>query len=348
MRNAFLLAALLIAACDPAQPDPDPDVVPRGDRVLSIDIVNAQGEDYGAALATAQQLGSETVFISLNWDRLEPQPGVYDVTFPDIVESYYPSRGIGVGLMIGPVDTNNDVRPADLRSLPFDHPDVIARYTTLIDTVLSRVPTTELTTIALGNEVDAYLPNQAAWTAYQTLFEAGATRVRALRPEVTVGVKVTFSGLTGGSAGQATALNTTSDAILTTYYPLKDDFTVRPPTVVVNDFAELVRRYPDRPIEVLEAGYPASPTCDSSNDKQAEFVTELFKAWDAQNDHISVVSYSFLTDFSPAEVDEFETYYGLSNPAFLAYLGTLGLRSHTGTHRPAYDRFETEASARGW
>ena len=123
---------------------------------------------------------------------------------------------------------------------------------------------------------------------------------------------------------------------------------MRPPSVVSGDFAELVRRYPDRPIEVLEAGYPASPTCDSSDEKQAEFVTELFKAWDAQKDHISVVSYSFLTDFSPSEVDVFETYYGISNPAFLAYLGTLGLRRHDGSHRPAYDRFEAEASARGW
>ena len=346
---SLCLALSLASGCDPASPDRTPeDVAPRGDRVLSIDIVNAEGEDYGAALATAQELGSETVFISLNWDRLEPQPGVYDFTFPDIIESFYPHQGIGVGMMIGPVDTNNDVRPADLQGLPFDHPDVIARYIALLDTVLSRVPTTDLTTLALGNEVDAYLPNQAAWTAYQTLYEAGAARVRALRPEVTVGVKVTFGGLTGGTASRAAQLNTTSDAILTTYYPLEDDFTMRPPDVVSRDFAELVRRYPDRPIEVLEAGYPASPTCDSSDEKQADFVTELFTAWDAQKDHIAVVSYSFLTDFSPAEVDQFETYYGLSDPAFLAYLGTLGLRRHDGSHRPAYDRFESEASARGW
>ncbi|MEO0556857.1 MAG: hypothetical protein AAF170_01605 [Bacteroidota bacterium] len=346
---SLCIALLLTSGCDPATTEESPeDVVPRGDRVLSIDIVNANGEDYGAALATAQALGSETVFISLTWERLEPQPGVYDFTFPDIIETFYPSREIGVGMMIGPVDTNNDVRPADLRDLPFDHPDVIARYQTLIDTVLSRVPTTELTTIALGNEVDAWLSDPTMWTAYQALYEAGAAHVRALRPEVTVGVKVTFGGLTGGNASRAAQLNTTSDAILTTYYPLEDDFTMHPPSVVSSDFAELVRRYPDRPIEVLEAGYPASPTCDSSDEQQAEFVTELFKAWDVQKDHISVVSYSFLTDFSPAEVDEFETYYGLSDPAFLAYLGTLGLRRNDGSHRPAYDRFAAEASARGW
>ena len=349
MRNLTFTVFMLLAACDPVEMEIDTEaVVPRGDRTLSIDIVEAEGEDYGVALTTARRLGSETVFISLTWDRLEPQPGEYDFTYPDIIETYYPTQGIGVGLMLGPVDTNNDVRPKDLRDLPFDHPDVISRYTALIDTVLSRVPTTELTTIALGNEVDAYLTGDDMWGDYQTLYEAGAARVRALRPDVTVGVKVTFGGLTGTHAARASRLNATSDAILTTYYPLKPDFTVRSPTVVGSDFAELVRRYPDRPIEVLEAGYPASSTCDSSEEKQAEFVRQLFNAWDAQHEHIAVVSYSFLTDFSPAQVSELETYYGLSDPAFLAYLSTLGLRRHDGSHRAAYGVFNTEASARGW
>lgn len=338
-----------LVGCDPAAPDMTPDTeISKGDRVLSIDIVEAAGEDYGDALAVAEELGAQDVVISLSWSHLEPEPGVYDFTYPDIIEAFYPSQGLPVGLMIGPIDTNNDVRPSDLRALAFDHPTVVARYQTLIDTVLSRVPSVELTTLALGNEVDALLDDAASWEAYRVLYEAGAARVRALRPEATVGVKVTFGGLTGSTAALAAELNTTSDAILTTYYPLDPDFTVRDPDVVAQDFAELVRRYPTTPLEILEVGYPASPTCDSSDETQAQFVTELFAAWDTYADHITRMSYSFLTDFSPDSVDELETYYGISDPAFLAYLSSLGLRRHDGSHRPAYARFKAEAEARGW
>lgn len=88
----------------------------RGELTLSIDIVEAEGEDYGVALEAARDLGSQTVLISLNWECLEPQPGVYDFSSPDIIETFYPTTDICVGLMLGPVNTNNYVSP-DVHSL---------------------------------------------------------------------------------------------------------------------------------------------------------------------------------------------------------------------------------------
>ena len=46
--------------------------------------------------------------------------------------------------------------------------------------------------------------------------------------------------------------------------------------------------------------------------------------------------------------NEVETSYGLSDPAFLAYLGTLGLRTADGRDKAAYAVSEAEAEARGW
>ncbi|MEM1043433.1 MAG: hypothetical protein AAGI91_12490 [Bacteroidota bacterium] len=347
----LLLACLALAACDTAATDPPPGdeaPVPRGSRVLTIQIVEAEVESYDEALSVAEDLGAEAVTLSLTWQRLEPEPGTFDLSLLDVAESYFPAAGLKLDLMIGPVDTNNDVRPSDLQDLPFDHPEVIGRFEALLDAALPRIPSVELTFLALGNEVDALLADADAWAAYTVLYEAAAERARALRPGTDLGVKVTSDGLTGGTRALAQRLNAGSDVVLTTYYPLADDFTVRPPTVVRADFDAIAAAYPDRPVYLAEAGYPASPQCESSDAMQAAFVRELFRAWDDHADQFRGISYSFLTDFSPASVGEFEVYYGISDERFLGFLGSLGLRSYDRSERPAFAVFRDEAAARGW
>jgi hypothetical protein len=206
----------------------------------------------------------------------------------------------------------------------------------------------DLTFLAIGNEVDALLDDEAAWEAYGVFYRAAAERVRALRPDVDIGVKVTSDGLTGGTQALAQALNADSDLILTTYYPLEDDFTVRSPSVVGADFDAIAEAYSGRPVYVAEAGYPASPLCGSSDEMQAAFVRALFEVWDEHADQFRGISYAFLTDFSPAAVDQFETYYGLSDERFSGFLGSLGLRSHDLGERPALAAYREEAAARGW
>jgi len=47
-------------------------------------------------------------------------------------------------------------------------------------------------------------------------------------------------------------------------------------------------------------------------------------------------------------LDTFEQCYGLSDPGFLEYLATLGLKSHEGQAKPAWTALVSEAAARGW
>lgn len=349
-RLFVFLIACSFAACDTSitPPPSAEDPVPRGERVLAMHIVEGEGESYDAALDAAESLGVEAVTLSLTWRTLEPQPGTFDLTLLDIAESYFPPTGLKLDLMIGPIDTNNDARPDDLQGLPFDDPEVIGRFEALLDAALSRIPSVDLTFLAIGNEVDAFLTDAAAWEAYGVFYRAAAEHARTLLPGVDIGVKVTSDGLTGEARALAQALNADSDLILTTYYPLADDFIVRPPSVVGADFDAIAEAYPGRPVYVAEAGYPASPLCDSSDEMQAAFVRALFKAWDGHADQFEGIAYSFLTDFSPAAVDEFETYYGLSDERFAGFLGSLGLRSHDLAERPALATYREEAAARGW
>jgi hypothetical protein len=136
--------------------------------------------------------------------------------------------------------------------------------------------------------------------------------------------------------------------ILVTYYPLEADFGVRPAEVVSGDLAALALRFPDRPIGVLEAGYPSSEELGSSQARQAEFVRQLFRAWDAHSEQVVLLNFTWLTDAPQAAVEAWLDYYGLRDRRFAAFLASLGLRGADGQPKPAFEVLAAEAHARGW
>jgi len=99
---------------------------------------------------------------------------------------------------------------------------------------------------------------------------------------------------------------------------------------------------------MMEVGYPTGALCNSNDFLQAWFVAEMFHAWDIWSAHIKLVEFLALTDFSPETVDYLEQYYGISDPAFLEFLGTLGLRKWDGTPKLGLYFFYWGAWARGW
>lgn len=305
--------------------------VPLGERLVGIDVVSAEDGDYDRAMEIARQAGAEVVSLSVYWDEIETVPGVYapDPNWLEIANQYYPARGVRVALVISVLDTVRARLPADLESKAFDDPEVIARFAEALGYIFSQIPELELVSLAVGNEVDGVLGIDArAWEAYQVFYDSAVERVHALRPGLPVGVKATLEGLTGAPRERIDALNRSSDVVLATYYPLEPDFTVRDPAVVHEDIDALVARHPDRPVFLHETGYPSGAKCGSSEELQAEFVRQVFSAWDAHADRIRLVIFTWLTDVSPRSLRDMESYYGISQPAFLEYLGTLGLRTY--------------------
>ena len=325
--------------------------VPHGNRLLGIDVSEAAGEGFDRAFSVAREAGLQFTSLSLAWDDLEPRPGEFsaDPNFLAIANQYYPAQDVPLALTIAPIDTNRDRRPADLAGRPFDDPEVIARFERLLDDVFSQVSDLQLVVLAIGNEVDATLGSDAgAWARYQAFYESAAAHARQLRPGLPVGVKMTMEALTGAGRELAQSLNASSDMILVTYYPLRPDFGVRPADEVAGDLSALASLYPDRPIGILEAGYPSSTTLASSEAQQAEFVRQLFRAWDAQGERIALLNFTWLTDAPPATIEAWTDYYGLDGPRFAAYLATLGLRHADGEPKPAFEMLADEAHARGW
>jgi hypothetical protein len=62
------------------------------------------------------------------------------------------------------------------------------------------------------------------------------------------------------------------------------------------------------------------------------------------------MDFTWLHDMSPSELAIQEAYFGLSDPAFLTFLGSLGMRSYAGSGaaKTAWTVLREEASERGW
>jgi len=330
-------------------PGPDP-VVQRGNRVLGMSINDREDGDFGLAYADAVGVGVHATSLALSWDDLETQPGVYAPS-PDFLQigaAFYGSAGTKVLLEINPIDTNNERVPAHLDGLVWDDPQLVQAFKDLLDWALPVVSGVDLLALSIGNEIDATLASTSEWSAYRSFFQQVSSHAVSIRPDLRIGSKVTMNGMTGPFATEAVALNQVADVVLTTYYPLNGDFTIQAPSRVQGVFDDIVSRYPGRRIMFAEIGTPSTTQCGSSEALQAEFVAEAFDAWDRNADRIEFLGWVWQHDLPQNAIDTFEQYYGLSDPCFLDYLGTLGLKTFQAQTKPAWTRLETEASRRGW
>jgi hypothetical protein len=326
-------------------------VKPRGTRILGLHVSEAADKDFGRAFAQARKTGFQALGLSVHWDDLEPQPGEYKDTWLAIANAFYAPNKIQVSLVIGTLDTARNRMPKDLQDKSFDDPVVVKRFRKLLDWVFTQIPDLQLTSVGIGNEVDGVLgTDKDKWAAYTRFFEAARTHIRKSHRKVPVGSVVMYGGHSGEAKAYARRLNKHADVVLVTYYPLDEKFQVRDPKHVHEVCDTLVKTYPNKPIHLAEIGCPSGTRVGSSEAKQAEFVREMFKAWDTHAKSIPLMSYCWLTDTSKASLEIYAKYYGSADPRFLDYLATLGLRTHEGhgVDKPAFVAFQEEARARGW
>ncbi len=123
---------------------------------------------------------------------------------------------------------------------------------------------------------------------------------------------------------------------------------VRDPSNVGADFDAVTALYRGKQLFFYQLGYPSSPVLGSSEEKQAQFIREVFKAWDAHASQIQMIDFTWLHDVPPESVKEFVEFYGLSDRNFQEFLATLGLRTYDGKDKKAFIVLQEEARARGW
>ncbi len=294
------------------------------------------------SIVEEKKLGCKLMASSVKWGDLEASPSVIkiDKLRNDLANAS--NFGFTPVLTLQTIDTNNRTLPPDLMAEPFDSPKMLGRLEALMDAVANVLPKGP-GPVMLGNEVDAYLlghPSEVR--AYETFLHSARKRLKEKRPGTSVGVTTMF-GTMAANLSLVRELQDGMDLVAMTYYPLGANFQVLLVSDVGKHFGTMVQFCGNRKLYVQEAGYPAAPLLNSSEEKQAKFVDALFDTMKRQESRLYGVSYFLSIDFSDKLVDTFVKYYGLSADTFRAYLATLGLKDQFGTPRLAWPEFKKRA-----
>lgn len=333
-------------------PTPAPTPVAAGSRILGIAATDRQDDNFDAVTQNVKDAGIANVTISLSWDEIETAPGVYDPdpNFAAIANLYFPAQTLSMTVVLVGIDTTADRRPDDLKNRAWDDPEIIARFREVQAWVLNEMSNVEITAYSIGNEVDATLGSDpSAWQAWRAFFEAVAPDARAALPGIAVGSKATSNVLDNPvSRREYSALLSSADASMLTYYPAGLDFQSSQLPDVAMDFDRMLSAYPGLPLRLLECGFSSDTQLGSSEQKQADFVSAVFRAWDTNINNIPQLDYFAVHDLSPDAVEFFRNYYGISGANFAIWLGSLGLRQWDGTPKIGWQRFVDEAAARSF
>ncbi len=321
--------------------------------IICVDVNVPQNASYtyDSAFVASKNLGMTQTGLFFTWASIETSPGVFDFSYLDIANIYYPAYNTSVDLTIAPIATNHLEVPADLASYPMDNPIVINRFKILLDSIFAHIPSLQLSSLEIGSEVDVYLGSDSAkWTQYTNFYSSVSAYAKSLRVNVKVACEVTFDGLTGSSSNFVQTLNTFSDLIAVSYYPLNSDFTVKPVSIIPADFAQIIELYPSKPIYFTQFGYPSSAVCNSSNELQSQFIQQTFASWDQYASNIKMIDFTWMHDLSPETISYYSTYYGIADTKFLNFLGSIGLRTYAGSgiDKPAYNELICQANRRGY
>tara|TARA_R110002073_G_scaffold66506_2_gene165953 strand:+ start:7105 stop:8229 length:1125 start_codon:yes stop_codon:yes gene_type:complete len=305
-----------------------------------------------AAFNLAINNGLRGYELSIPWSRLEQVAGVIDTAYLNNLLSNVSNAGLVPYLVIPTVDTNQLALPTDLvdpgdstqlaPGLTFDDPAIVNRMHVLLDEVVPRLVAHGGFYLSVGNEVDVWLAaNPAAEGHFANFMDDARMHAQSIDTRLAVGATVTY-GVIANDLTLLQLLQTASDNMAFTYYPLNPDFTVRNPNQVAGDLATMLAAVAPDPLLLQEVGYPSGysiPTNGSSEELQRQFVQAIFSALVGQP-RIRFCSMLHLADWSSAELDTFQTYYGINDPLFREYLGSLGLREHaTGNAKTAWTQF---------
>ena len=301
-------------------------------------------ENYVAEYQLINSLGSSAAQTAAPWSSLNPTGAIYDfavVSNPYFGLAKLTSLGFSsILLNVLIVDIGERKMPADIATLPFNDVLVKNRFRQLIDQLSPLL--TNVSYLALGNEVDSYFAtHQAEWLPYIELVNDAKAYIASKKANIKIGVTTTFDGFSDGQKDFVKMLNAQMDVVFLTYYPISPNFIVRETNVVLSDFDLMIQLAGDKQLVFQEAGYPSSPVLGSSEQSQADFVTQVFAAWRKYGpEKIPIISFFKYRDWNPMHVKQVTGQD--KGQSFYEFLSTLGLLKNDRSPKKAYEILQTE------
>jgi hypothetical protein len=349
-----LQATMVLCMCNKSTDNSSDNIVLKGNRLLGIELEAAENEEFDTAVIKAKEARIDFNHISLRWSDIETARDSFidPFNYLKIIDFYYPLKNIKILLTLqSPINTTVSSMPAFLNGKSFNDPEVIEHYKKMLDFILPRLPNTDLIGLVLGNEINIYFfnhPNEK--DAFKEFFIEVSEYAKTKKTGLKVSFSSTLYGTIGAMKDYINDLNQYTDFVCLTYYPLNDDFTVKDPEIVGQDFKSICDLY-SKPIYFQECGYPTSADCNSNEELQSKFVEEVFKSWDIYKSKIQVICFYKLTDSPLDFVYAYLNEIGLSaNPALTGYVATLGFRTYSfpASDKKSFTTLKSMATQRKW
>jgi hypothetical protein len=280
-------------------------VTARGGRVLAMDVGAGPAETLDDAIAAARAAGVTTAVLNYNWNELEPAAFAYQSAKLAADNQRHAAHGMSVVLNIRPIAGPCRVVPPDLVNLAWNDPVMTTRFGYLLTWIHGYLPDVTVQVVSIGTEIDSHLA-AADYAPYKGFFETARANAKALwGSALPVGTAVTWAALATPGPTQSAILDLDehADRVLTTYYPLAADFTVKDPYAgpVADIYSALAAvdgnpRTRGRTLDLIEIGYPTSATLHSSEVNQQIFISTMFGIWDAYYPRITTMVVTWEVD----------------------------------------------------
>jgi hypothetical protein len=304
---------------------------------VSIDTNPAAASDYSDqaiadAFAIGKAAGINAYHYVPTWSELEPSPGVYD--FAKVDRFMALSDPLPVSLNIRLIDAGKRNGPYTNRA--WTDLSLAAKFKALLTALKSHLGTRPWI-VALGNEVDVYFGTR------QSEIAGFATFLSRVRPTVkqlfgaTIPVTVNFQWWAVGKfAAEYAPIAAQCDVVSVTYYPFTTGFQMLNPYSVVADVETIVRASAPKFVFFQEIGYASGAACGGSESTQSVFMTYAFATLRAWGEYVLGASVLFQNEFPDWLMENMKTVYGMSDPAWLSYVQTLGLHRQDGTAKTGW------------
>lgn len=364
MKNVFpLLILFFLISCSKDSPTPTTNnfecttsnPATKGNRTIGIDLLNlTETNSFDDNIRLAKELGIEFIALHMIWSGIESSPENY--TDPNnaiqLLGEVAENNNMKFSLTLRPIDLTGKTVPSDLENMRFNDPIIIDRFKRLLDFVFTKINPKILLNLQIGNEIDGYDSSNEHvdfWSDYGAFLFSIQQYVHSINPNVKVGFTATYDGLMANQTVFTSLINAV-DLLGVTYYPLQSNFDVEEPDVIFQDLDNLISSYNTVPIYLQEVGYQTSAVNNSSEDKQAEFYCNFFKAWDTHKEDIIAANIVRLNDLSTATAELSAGDYNIDDRSFIEYLRTLGVRSFSneGQNKPAYQIIKDNLRQRAW
>jgi len=315
------------------------------------------GDPVRARLEQAAAAGLSGFTLYLDWPILEPAPGQYAFAATLAQLDELQDLGLQTFINITVGDIAEYVVPAPFSDgagglaagVRLDDAAVVQRFGAMLDALVPALVERGVFALAVGNEIDDRLDNNAdERDAYRSFVAAARQRVQTLAPQLALGVTLTADAHRDNTPTRQ-AMDDVTDFIAVNYGPIDGNtWFVRPLDAIAADFAAVMNAMPDGPILIQELTCPNPESMNASLAWQAACFDILFNAI-GQNPRIRFASIFTLEDFDGQICALVQSALGADlqdvSPGFrmrfLDYLCGLGILASDGTTHPAWDALMT-------